>query len=113
MIKSSKDNNELGRKMENNAKKFLKEATSAFDKIDTERENIKGIHSLYFFNIDFSQKINWDLEVINVAYFYQFYIGAISMLENGLEENNRIIAENSAKIYEAQNHATALETQVL
>ena len=52
MIKSSKDNNELGRKMENNAKKFLKEATSAFDKIDTERENIKGIHSLYIFNID-------------------------------------------------------------
>ena len=52
MIKSSKDNNELGWKMENNAKKFLKEATSAFDKIDTERENIKGIHSLYFFNID-------------------------------------------------------------
>ena len=46
MIKSSKDNNELGWKMENNAKKFLKEATSAFDKIDTERENIKGIHSL-------------------------------------------------------------------
>ena len=101
--------------MENNAKKFLKEATSAFDKIDTERENIKGIHSLYFFNVDFSQNNikNWDLEVINVAYFYQFYIGAISMLENGLEENNRIIAENSAKIYEAQNHATALETQVL
>ena len=53
------------------------------------------------------------MEVITVAYFHQFYIGAISMLENGLEENNRIIAENSAKIYEAQNHATALETQVL
>ena len=49
---------------------------------------------------------------ITVMYFHQFYIGAISMLENGLEENNRIIAENSAKIYEAQNHATALETQV-
>ena len=46
MIKSSKDNNELGWKMENNAKKFLKEATSAFDKIDTERENIKGMYSL-------------------------------------------------------------------
>ena len=112
MIKSSKDNNELGWKMENNAKKFLKEATSAFDKIDTERENIKGIHSLYFFNINFSQN-NIDFEVITVAYFHQFYIDAISVLENGLEENNRLIAENSAKIYEAQNHATDLETQVL
>ena len=61
MIKSSKDNNELGWKMENNAKKFLKEATSAFDKIDTERENIKGIHSLYFFNIDFNQIEIWKL----------------------------------------------------
>ena len=112
MIKSSKDNNELGRKMENNAKKFLKEATSAFDKIDTERENIKGIHSFKPFQYRFLSK-QYDFEVITIAYFHQFYIGAISMLENGLEENNRIIAENSAKIYEAQNHATALETQVL
>ena len=68
---------------------------------------------LNLFNIDFSQSNHWDFEVITIAYFHQSYIGAISMLENGLEENNRIIAENSAKIYEAQNHATALETQVL
>ena len=42
MIKSSKDNNELGRKMENNANKFLREATNAFERLDTERTNMDG-----------------------------------------------------------------------
>ena len=42
MIKRSKDNNELGRKMENNANKFLREATNAFERLDTERTNMDG-----------------------------------------------------------------------
>ena len=42
MIKDSKDNNELGRKMENSAKTFLKEATAAFDNLNTEHTTMEG-----------------------------------------------------------------------
>ena len=42
MIKESKDNNELGRKMENSAKTFLKEANKAFDNLNTEHDTMEG-----------------------------------------------------------------------
>ena len=38
--------------------------------------------------------------------------GAITVLESGLEQNNQLIADNNAKMYEAQLHAQGLETQV-
>ena len=41
-----------------------------------------------------------------------FGTGAISLLETGLEQNNNLIAENNAKMYEAQLHAQGLENQV-
>ena len=44
MIKDSKDNNELGRKMENTAKTFLRQATGAFDQLNTEHTNMEGMH---------------------------------------------------------------------
>ena len=34
------------------------------------------------------------------------------LLETGLEQNNQLIADNNAKMYEAQLHAQGLETQV-
>lgn len=46
MIKESKDNNELGRKMENSAKTFLKEANKAFQNLNTEHDTMEGnIHN--------------------------------------------------------------------
>lgn len=39
-------------------------------------------------------------------------IGMITVLESGLEQNNQLIADNNAKMYEAQLHAQGLETQV-
>ena len=46
MIKESKDNNELGRKMENSAKTFLKEANTAFKNLNTEHDTMEGnIHN--------------------------------------------------------------------
>ena len=42
MIKESKDNNELGRKMENSAKTFLKEATKAFENLNDEHTTMEG-----------------------------------------------------------------------
>ena len=42
MIKESKDNNELGRKMENSAKTFLKEATKAFENLNNEHTTMEG-----------------------------------------------------------------------
>ena len=38
--------------------------------------------------------------------------GMITVLESGLEQNNQLIADNNAKMYEAQLHAQGLETQV-
>merc|ERR1711899_538989 len=35
----------------------------------------------------------------------------ITVLESGLEQNNQLIADNNAKMYEAQLHAQGLETQ--
>merc|ERR1712080_595018 len=78
MIKDSKDNNELGRKLENAAKTFLREATDAFAQLNTEHTNMEG---------------------------------AITLLEGGLDQNNQLISENNAKLYEAQNHALSLENQ--
>ena len=46
MIKDSKDNNELGRKMENNAKDFYKKATDAFDRLNTEYNTMEGIDNI-------------------------------------------------------------------
>merc|ERR1712080_748305 len=37
--------------------------------------------------------------------------GAITLLEGGLDQNNQLISENNAKLYEAQNHALSLENQ--
>ena len=43
MIKRSKDNNDLGRKLENKAKEFLDEATNAFDLLNSERDSMQGL----------------------------------------------------------------------
>ena len=44
--------------------------------------------------------------------FITTVIGAITLLESGLEQNNQLIADNNAKMYEAQLHAQGLENQV-
>ena len=44
--------------------------------------------------------------------FITTYKGAITLLESGLEQNNQLIADNNAKMYEAQLHAQGLESQV-
>ena len=55
---------------------------------------------------------------IDVNVFQHFFIfittaiGAITLLESGLEQNNQLIADNNAKMYEAQLHAQGLESQV-
>ena len=51
MIKDSKDNNELGRKMENTAKRFLRQATGAFDQLNTEHTNMEGNHNCKYFSM--------------------------------------------------------------
>ena len=51
-----------------------------------------------------------------MAKFFQFfskiYIEVLTLMQGGLDQNNNLIADNSAKLYEAQNHAAGLELQV-
>ena len=55
----------------------------------------------------------FSLNIFNKKHiFLTTAIGAITLLESGLEQNNQLIADNNAKMYEAQLHAQGLENQV-
>ena len=49
---------------------------------------------------------------ISPYFHFTITVGAITLLESGLEQNNQLIADNNAKMYEAQLHAQGLESQV-
>ena len=63
MIKESKDNNELGRKMENSAKTFLKEANIAFKNLNTEHDTMEG--NIYNHNSQFGHLNGCDMMFTN------------------------------------------------